>query len=52
MEAGDRIEFTYSQPMRPSSIAPGWDGSSRQVVVRLRHRNAFSDTSRGSGSSS
>jgi hypothetical protein len=35
-EAGDSITFTYSEPMDPSSILAGWDGTtSTSVTVRL-----------------
>lgn len=49
VEAGDRIEYTYSRAMLPGSFVAGWDGRSRPVAVRLRHRNQHADTTLGSG---
>ncbi|HEX2577630.1 MAG TPA: Ig-like domain-containing protein, partial [Aquihabitans sp.] len=36
LSAGDRIVLTYAQQMRLTSILAGWDGTARQVVVRVR----------------
>jgi hypothetical protein len=36
-EQGDTFTFTYSEPMAPGSILPGWDGSATNVVVRINH---------------
>jgi hypothetical protein len=39
-ETGDSITFTYSEPMDPSTILPGWDGTtSTSVTVRLLNAN-------------
>jgi hypothetical protein len=32
-EAGDRITITYSEPLAPTSVLAGWDGSATNVVV-------------------
>ena len=34
-EIGDTISFTYSEPIDPQSILPGWTGASTNVVVHL-----------------
>lgn len=34
-EAGDRMIFTYSEAMSPSSILTGWSGSSQAVRLRI-----------------
>jgi hypothetical protein len=34
--AGDTLTYTYSRAMKLTSILPGWDGTARAVVVRLR----------------
>ncbi|HVW34253.1 MAG TPA: signal peptidase I [Acidimicrobiia bacterium] len=34
-EIGDTISFTYSEPIDPQSILPGWTGGSTNVVVHL-----------------
>jgi hypothetical protein len=34
-EAGDKIVYTYSEPIDPQSILAGWTGASTNVVVRL-----------------
>jgi hypothetical protein len=36
VETGDAVVLTYSQVMRPTSLLAGWDGTARQVVVRIR----------------
>ena len=36
LSAGDTLTFTYSRAMKLTSILPGWDGTARAVVVRLR----------------
>ncbi|MFL5791002.1 MAG: hypothetical protein ACJ76A_05805 [Actinomycetota bacterium] len=39
-ETGDGITFTYSEPMDPSTILAGWDGTaSTSVTVRLLNAN-------------
>ncbi len=39
-ETGDSITFTYSEPMDPSTILAGWDGTtSTSVTVRLLNAN-------------
>jgi hypothetical protein len=39
-ETGDSITFTYSEPMDPSTILAGWDGtSSASVTLRLLNAN-------------
>ena len=32
IEAGDSITFTYSEPLDPSTIVAGWDGSGQQSI--------------------
>lgn len=34
-EFGDTISFTFSEPIDPQSILPGWTGASTNVIVRL-----------------
>lgn len=34
-DAGDTVTYTYSEPMRPSSILAGWTGASTPVILRL-----------------
>jgi len=35
-EQGDTITYTFSEPINPNSLIPGWDGTgSRDVVVRI-----------------
>jgi hypothetical protein len=34
-EIGDKITYTYSEPIEPESILAGWNGTSTNVVVRL-----------------
>lgn len=36
-EPGDVLTLTYSEEMEPLSILAGWDGSTTNVVVRLRN---------------
>jgi hypothetical protein len=39
-ETGDSITFTYSEPMDPSTVLAGWDGtSSASVTLRLLNAN-------------
>ncbi len=39
-EAGDSITFTYSEPMDPSTILAGWDGTTpTSVTLRLLNAN-------------
>lgn len=37
-ETGDTMTFTFSEPMDPASIIPGWDGSGQRTI-----RTHFSD---------
>ena len=38
-EQGDSITYTFSEPMDPESLVPGWDGGSPTTVqVRIRNR--------------
>jgi hypothetical protein len=39
IEAGDVLQLTYSEQLRPESLIAGWDGTSRPVVVRVRDGN-------------
>ncbi len=34
-EIGDKITYTYSEPIEPESILAGWTGASTNVVVRI-----------------
>lgn len=34
-EIGDKIIFTYSEPIEPESVQAGWTGASTPVVVRI-----------------
>src|SRR6202008_4875250 len=34
MQQGDTITYTFSEPIDPNSILPGWDASPTPVVVR------------------
>jgi hypothetical protein len=38
-EAGDRVTYTFSEPIDPASVRAGWTGSSAAVVVRLTPGN-------------
>jgi signal peptidase I len=38
-DAGDTLNFTYSQQVNPASVTPGWTGSALPVTVRLRDGN-------------
>ena len=43
-DAGDTITYTFSEPMDPCTIIPGWTGSSSQnVVVRITDRGGSKD---------
>jgi regulation of enolase protein 1 (concanavalin A-like superfamily) len=35
IDAGDQATFTYSEPMKPSSILAGWSGASTAVQVKV-----------------
>jgi Bacterial Ig domain/Bacterial Ig-like domain (group 3) len=35
LDAGDALTFTFSEPMLPSSILAGWDGSAIAVTARI-----------------
>ena len=35
IDAGDVLTFTYSEPILPSSLVAGWNGTSRNVIVRV-----------------
>ncbi|PNI10497.1 signal peptidase I [Arthrobacter sp. AFG7.2] len=39
LDAGDVLAFTYSQPIDPASVVPGWTGAALPVTVRLRDGN-------------
>jgi hypothetical protein len=34
-QAGDRVILTYTEPLEPSTVLAGWDGSATNVVVRM-----------------
>lgn len=34
-QSGDRVTFTFSEPIDPQSVLPGWTGTSTSVTVRL-----------------
>ena len=34
-EAGDTVTFTYSEPIDPTTVLSGWDGSAQPVVVDI-----------------
>ncbi|HKZ13238.1 MAG TPA: hypothetical protein VJL81_05270 [Solirubrobacterales bacterium] len=34
-ELGDKIVYTYSEPIEPESVLAGWNGTASNVVVRL-----------------
>jgi hypothetical protein len=36
-EQGDRITYSFSEPIDPNSILSGWDGNAADVVVRLNN---------------
>ena len=42
-ETGDQLVLTFSEPVAPSSILAGWDGTSTSVAVRLTD-SASNDT--------
>jgi hypothetical protein len=35
IDAGDTLTFTYSEPIAPASLDPGWDGSAKPVTVTV-----------------
>ncbi|GAA4720704.1 signal peptidase I [Nocardioides conyzicola] len=41
LDTADTMAFTYTEQMRPTSISPGWDGSSVAVSLRLRDGNSL-----------
>jgi hypothetical protein len=43
-EAGDKITFTFSKAIDPSSILSGWNSGSTSVVVRLNNNGTNNDT--------
>jgi hypothetical protein len=43
-EAGDKITFTFSEPIEPNSIVSGWNSGSTNVVVRLNNGVSANDT--------
>ncbi len=49
MEAGDQIVFTYSGQASPSSILPGWSGTSAATVSASMSNKSSSDTFSVSG---
>jgi hypothetical protein len=42
-EAGDKVTYSFSEPIDPVSILAGWDGSASSVTVRLTD-NASNDS--------
>jgi hypothetical protein len=38
-ELGDKVIFTFSEPIAPTSVLAGWDGSSTNVVFRFINGN-------------
>jgi hypothetical protein len=34
-EAGDSITYTFSEPIEPQSVLPGWSGAATSVTVRI-----------------
>jgi hypothetical protein len=40
LDAGDAIAFTYSEPIAPASLDPGWDGSDKAVTVTFTDSGA------------
>ncbi len=44
VEQGDRVTFTFSETMAPTSILAGWNGASTNVVVRLNDGGPANDT--------
>jgi hypothetical protein len=40
MDAGDTLTFTYSEPILPSSLLSGWDGTATAVTVRVTNAGA------------
>ncbi|HVV74450.1 MAG TPA: Ig-like domain repeat protein [Mycobacteriales bacterium] len=38
-EVGDKVIYTFSEPIAPTSILAGWDGSSTNVVFRFLNGN-------------
>jgi hypothetical protein len=46
-EVGDTIAYTYSEPVEPTSILPGWNGQSTTVVVRLNNGTLIPTTNDG-----
>jgi hypothetical protein len=43
LDTGDAVSFTYSEPIAPASLDPGWDGNSKPVTVTFTD-NAAADT--------
>lgn len=42
-EIGDTAIFTFSEPIDPNSVNPGWTGASTNVVVRIENNTPTND---------
>jgi hypothetical protein len=43
-EAGDKLVFTFSEPIDPDSLVSGWDGTSRNITLRIVNGGGAADT--------
>jgi hypothetical protein len=47
LDAGDKITYTFSQQVRPSTVATGWNGAATAVTLRLRDGLLVGGSSKG-----
>ncbi|MDJ0318952.1 signal peptidase I [Pseudarthrobacter sp. PS3-L1] len=47
IDAGDTLNFSYSQPVNLASVTPGWNGATLPVTVRLRDGNLLGQGNNG-----
>lgn len=42
-DTGDKVTYTFSEPVDPSSVLPGWTGEQLNVVVRIVNNDVSND---------
>lgn len=47
LDAGDKLTYTYSEQVKPSTLLAGWTGDSRAVTLRLRDGNLVGTGAKG-----
>lgn len=47
LDSGDKLTFTYSEQVKPSTLLAGWAGDSRAVTLRLRDGNLVGAGAKG-----